>query len=166
MLRPNNTEAVFLTSIVRATIGDSKDVWLWRNDALTRQMSEKKHIIAWDEHSAWYENSLLHPWRYMFIGIVNNSGKIGICRFDIDAEKSIAEVSINLNPEFRGQNLSSKFLAKAIQEFFKNHNIDLVAKIKKTNTLSIKCFTKFGFVFDWEDKNCKYYKYSFGFLEE
>ena len=134
--------------VVRATKNDSKDIWSWRNDELTLLMFKKGNIVSWQEHSQWFENSLNNSSRCLYLGYLGENEKIGMCRFDINAEKNNAEVSINLNPMFRNRNLSYRLLNSGIEEFLKVKNTALIAWIKKSNTASIKCFMKCGFVFD------------------
>ena len=72
---------------------------------------------------------------------------IGMVRFDNIYDKTSYNVSINLNPLFRGKKLSATFLKKAI-DFFTSR-IDcksMYADIKPTNIASIKCFEKNNFV--------------------
>ena len=144
--------------IKKATLDDSRDVWSWRNDDTTRRMSITTDEISWESHNNWFEKSLLSMDKFLYVGLLESDGtKVGICRFDIDSNEDIAEVSMNLNPNKRGQGLSSKFLSEAIRSFFKERQIDLVAAIKKQNVASIKCFTKCGFVFDSEDSAYNHY---------
>lgn len=140
-----------------ATSEDSRDLWIWRNDPVTRAMSITTEEVAWDVHTKWYEKSLSNPNRLLFIGTAADNNKIGMCRFDLDEEKDCAEVSINLNPHHRGQKLSEPFLTCAIELFRKNHAVPLKATIRKNNTASIRCFTKTGFQFDTEDAEYNYY---------
>jgi hypothetical protein len=156
-----NSKLSIQISVVQASDIDSKDIWVWRNDERTRQMSEVIHFISWEEHRLWFEKSLGNTYRYMYIGTVKSLGKIGICFFDMEFDKNAAKVSLNINPNCRKKNLSSKFLAEAMKIFFHSHKVDLFAKIKKINTVSIKCFSKIGFTYDYEDGDYDYYKYSY-----
>ena len=145
-------------SVLRATESDSKDIWEWRNDELTKQMSITTDSVSWETHSSWYEKSLVNQNRYLYLGFLNNDIKIGMCRFDVDVNTNIAEVSINLNPQYRNKKLSSQLLSQAIAKFCEERNTDLAATIKKTNIGSIKCFVKSGFTFEREDNDYNYYK--------
>jgi RimJ/RimL family protein N-acetyltransferase len=145
-------------TILRATENDSKDIWEWRNDELTKKMSVLTDSIHWETHSAWYKKTLANPNCYLYIGYVNNE-KIGMCRFDIDPKNNISEVSININPTHRGKKLSSPLLSKTITTFLRQHHaVDLIATIKKINIGSIQCFTKSGFIFEREEGEYNYYK--------
>jgi RimJ/RimL family protein N-acetyltransferase len=144
-------------TVLRATENDSKDIWEWRNDELTKQMSITTDSVSWETHSSWYEKSLVNTNRYLYIGFVNDNEKIGMCRFDVDANTNIAEVSINLNPQHRNKKLSSQLLSQTIAKFCEERNTDLAATIRKTNIGSIKCFIKSGFTFEREDNDYNYY---------
>jgi RimJ/RimL family protein N-acetyltransferase len=146
-------------SVRLAASDDSRDIWEWRNDEATKQMSATLSGVDWEAHSAWYEQSLVNEKRFLYIGCIDAIEKIGMCRFDMDPRRRIAEVSINLNPRYRRKALSSPLLSAAIVDFLGRCNVDLIARIKKVNVGSIKCFTKSGFKFEREDVEYNYYKY-------
>lgn len=137
---------------------DSKDIWIWRHDKTTREMSISTDAVDWDSHSDWFETSLLDKNTFLYIGFLeSDKSKVGICRYNIDPEKNVARVSINLNPEKRGQGLSCTLLAGSMEMLFREKKIDLTATIKKHNKPSITCFTKCGFKFDSEDSLYNHY---------
>jgi UDP-MurNAc hydroxylase len=142
----------------RATLADSAAVWQWRNDPQTKLMSITPGETSWEVHNKWYQAALASPDCYMYIGCISGTEKIGVCRFDVTAEKNAAEVSINLNPEYRGRGFSKKLLAASIRDFIRHHKKDLLAKIKKINLVSIKCFSDCGFVFEKEDAEFMTYR--------
>jgi hypothetical protein len=86
-------------TVSKATENDSADIWKWRNDTHTLQMSITTDEVSWEAHSSWYNNSLKNKNRYLYVGIIDTINKVGMCRFDIDENKNTAEVSINLNPD-------------------------------------------------------------------
>ena len=145
-------------TVLRATENDLKDIWEWRNDELTIHMSITTDSVSWETHSSWYKKSLVNTNCFFYLGFVNHNEKIGMCRFDVEANTNIAEVSINLNPQHRNKKLCSQLLSQAIVKFCEERNTDLAATIKKTNIGSIKCFTKCGFTFEREDNDYNYYK--------
>ena len=146
-----------LITVKKATENDSLDIWEWRNDELTKEMFTKTESVSWEEHSSWYKQSLASPSRYIYIGFLNNDEKIGMCRFDIDVNTNIAEVSLNLMQKHRNKKLSYHLLFQAITEFCEKHNTDFSARIKKLNVASINCFKRNGFIFDREDKDFYYF---------
>lgn len=145
-------------TVSKATKNDSADIWKWRNDTHTRQMSIATDEISWEGHSNWFDNALKSINCYLYVGIIDAINKVGMCRFDIDETKNTAEVSINLNPDFRNKKISPLFLQKAIDLFIEEQNLDLTATIKKENIESIKCFCSCNFIFDHEDEIYNHYK--------
>ena len=135
---------------------DSKDIWKWRNDKLTRDMFIDNKYIYWINHSNWFQKAIKSNKILMYIGLLKDK-KIGVVRFDLEKNSKSAIVSLNLNPIMRGKNLSNLLLLNSINEFRKIYNIKLFAKIKKINTPSIKCFTKVGFLFNKSDSEYNYY---------
>ena len=85
---------------------DALDVLAWRNDPLTRAMSRDQEVVAEAAHLAWFTRALADPARTLLIGEAMG-GKVGMVRIDRGAE---TELSINLNPAFRGQGLSRPLL--------------------------------------------------------
>lgn len=158
MLEDNRGPTANIT-VLPASLKDSRDIWTWRNDEITRKMSNTINPISWRAHSDWFEESLSNPYRYLYIALLNGKEKIGVCRFDVDILKEKAEVSININPLYRNRGFSSIVLKKSINIFQNCLKIKLTATIKKINTGSIKSFTSIGFNFERDDLNCNYYIY-------
>lgn len=130
----------------RAEINDSQDIFQWRNDELTRQMSHTTEKVEWEDHSKWLEATLKNSKRYLLLCNTVDAKKIAVVRFDIECDK--ARVSINLSPSFRGLKLAKPCLIKAISHFKKLVNEDvacLEAKIKAENIASRKLFESVGF---------------------
>jgi RimJ/RimL family protein N-acetyltransferase len=138
---------VNLVSVRKALLDDSRDVWLWRNDEQTRKMSVSEQPIEWSSHETWFSQLLQNPKFSIFVGTDSEGKKIGMCRFDLASDTGCAVVSINLNPEMRGKQLSAVFLAEAMKVFFETASCDLTALIKKENKASIRCFERCGFVY-------------------
>lgn len=149
-------ETHFFFKISRAVESDSRDIWEWRNDPITKANSKIVDSISWESHTSWYQNCLQNPDIFLYIGVDSNSNKVGICRFDVF--ENHAEVSINLNPQFRNKKLSKKFLDSSITQFRKSSNITLEATIKQSNIFSQQCFLKSGFRHIREDVDYKYYR--------
>lgn len=149
--------------IVSASKYDAIDIYLWRNDAQTKKMSGGVESIELSKHMIWMKNVLLNSSEKIFIGIEDKI-KIGVCRFSFNAIDGNAEVSINLNPSMRNKGLSSVFLKLSMNEYFANKKIDLIAKIKKENLASIKCFQKSGFSIKSESE--EYYHLIYGIKKE
>ena len=88
-----------------ANIDDSNEIFEWRNDPITRQMSFNSDVVTFSTHNKWFENSLHNKNKYLLI-VEEKGRKISVVRFDIKEEKSTAEININLNPLERGERFS------------------------------------------------------------
>jgi RimJ/RimL family protein N-acetyltransferase len=150
-----------MITVRAADYRDSKDIFEWRNDELTRHMSHTTDFVQWDEHSRWFAASLTNKSRLLVIceeGETNS--KIGIVRFDVDNERAL--ISINLSPDMRGKGLAKKCLSEAI-EFFKTFYPNVLyidAEIKADNRGSKRSFESVGFVLATENGDVLYYQYS------
>ena len=127
-----------------ATISDSESLFDWRSDRLSRSMSFDDTIPTFEEHRAWFENSLSNVNRTMYVGELGTD-KIGVCRFDLNKSESLAEVSINMNPKSRGRGLGKRFLTEGVECYLENNKYDLLAKVKPENIASLKIFEAAGF---------------------
>jgi len=143
-----------------ASITDSKDIFEWRNDELTRKMSHTTDIVEWEGHSAWFESSLKNKNRLILLCESKNvSKKIAVVCFDINSRRAL--VAINLSPEMRGKGISKQCLSKSI-EYFKNEFpqvIALDAEIKPENIASQRVFKSIGFVNVGDDFSTLYFEY-------
>jgi len=131
-------------NIREAVESDCIFIFNWRNDFYTKKMSLNNSEISYDEHCAWYEETLNNPLKIIFIG-ENDHDRVGVCRFDLDNNNLIAEISINLNPSFRGKGLGKDLLISSIDKFEKENKFLLVAFIKKENIASQNLFEYAGF---------------------
>jgi len=135
-----------MIKIIQAESIHSKMILDWKNDIDSRKNSLDSKIILFESHDKWYNNYLKKNPFQLLIGTLGDDF-IGMVRFDNIYDKTSYNVSINLNPLFRGKKLSATFLKKAI-DFFTSR-IDcksMYADIKPTNIASIKCFEKNNFV--------------------
>ena len=126
------------------TLFDSNDILDWRNDKKSRLMFFDSSVVKKKDQETWFAKAVIDKNVKMFIGIVKKN-KIGICRFNIKENNKFAEVSINMNPFFRGKGLAKNFLKLSILKFRENNNINLIAKVKIKNTLSQNFFRAVGF---------------------
>lgn len=127
-----------------ADASDSPALLAWRNDREAREASISVDPITQQEHGAWFEGILHDADRHLYIAELDGH-RIGMCRFDVtDAG---AEVSINLNPDYRGRGLARPVLAAAIDRFRAevSANTVLVARIRPSNPASIRIFGELGF---------------------
>lgn len=142
-----------------ATLQDSKDIWQWRNDPASRAMFFDGDQVAWEDHQQWYARALKSPERTLLVGVDEEvQQNIGVVRFD-GLEDEVVEVSINLNPLYRGQGLAKPLLSMAIDHYLAINNCSqLIAKIKSINTASRKLFAGVGFEFVSDSEGCLEYQ--------
>lgn len=133
-------------NIREANVGDSLDIWKWWNDPVTRRMMKKNDYVPWSEHRTWFDNLLADDRRILCLGQVA-SKKIGVVRFD-SRNDDIYEVSINLNPSYRGFGYAPRMLTAASQYLYSRiHPKKLYATLKRLNIPSKKSFARAGFVY-------------------
>lgn len=124
---------------------DSRDLWLWRNDAVTRAMSLSTAEISWDAHVPWFAQALADASRRFYVAEAGGA-KVGMCRFDLAYDGASAEVSINLNPDLRGRGWGAPLLAACIARFRQDFPVVLTATIRPDNAASQRIFARCGFV--------------------
>ena len=141
---------VLMITARKATELDSADLFRWRNDDDTIAASISDGPVEWADHQAWFAASLANDKRWIFIVSRTEDGgsqKLGMCRFDVAPDGSSAEVSINLNPDCRGQGLARDVLTAAIGAFrVASPTMRLTATIRRSNRASEKIFLHAGFL--------------------
>jgi len=114
--------------------------------------------IPWESHKLWYKKTLSDYSKKIFIAQLGNNF-VGMCMFSIQEDD--AEISLNLNPLFRGMKLSSQILIHAINRYqVIDPNIKLSARIKRENYGSIKCFLNAGFDLTHVNEGYNFYAYT------
>ena len=78
---------------------DSLDILAWRNDPVTVRFSPTG-AVKLEDHLKWFEDKLSSLNTNIFIAL-QEQNKIGMIRFDREGRS--AEVSINLDPRYRGK---------------------------------------------------------------
>ena len=144
----------------RADENDSVDIFDWRNDEITREMSYTAHSLGWEEHSEWFAASLSSNSRLLVIcEVTDPSTKVAVVRFDIGNNEAL--ISINLPPNARGKGFAKNCLKAAITFFQRLFPYVLLinAEIKTINTASKRTFEGIGFIFIKEHEGIYYYQY-------
>ncbi len=145
--------------LVRASFEDAEDIGRWRNDARTRSMSISTAFVEKNAHERWFRNALSDARRTLFIGLAaDDSTKIGMCRFDLDADGSAAEVSINLNPVMRGKGWAKSLLRESAARYLLEHAVCLKATVRRQNAAAIRCFLDCGFHLRAEDSEYFFFR--------
>ena len=148
-----------MIKIRKVKLSDIQVIYEWRNDELTRKMSNNTDFVQWEEHNAWIKASLKNKNRlFLLCETENTEKKIGLVHFRVVVQRAL--VSINLSPEMRGKRLSKLCLSVAINHFSKQYSqvITLDAEIKSVNTASQRAFESVGFIKVQENNGMLHYK--------
>ncbi len=150
-----------MPNIRKANDDDSRDIFDWRNDELTRQMSHTSDFVDWNGHSGWFAASLANKNRLIVMGEDESTNeKVAMVRFDVEDDRAL--ISINLSPKMRGKRKAKGCLSDAIS-FFQKYFSDvrfIDAEIKSINIPSQKSFMGVGFVLVKENADVLYYEYA------
>ena len=132
---------------------DKAEVLKWRNDLNTRKNSLNSNAVTIEEHNNWFKKIMDGSCHISFMLEVNDI-KAGFVSYEKKTNNELY-TSINLNPDFRGKNLGSKFLNLTAKKLIMNGFIGTFnAKIKNGNFSSEKTFNNAGY-----EKNKVYKKY-------
>lgn len=128
-----------------ATLDDAQILLDWRNDPLTRAQSRHTEPLAWNGHLAWLTRVLTSPDCLLLVGTLAGDG-IGSVRFARHDQGELWEVSIALDPMWRGQGLGSRLLPAAVTELRRHHpRAAVVAAVRPGNRASEALFLGAGF---------------------
>lgn len=147
--------------IRKANDDDSRDIFDWQNDELTRQMSHTSDFVDWNVHSSWFAASLTNKNKLILMCVEESTNKkVAVVRFDVEGNRAL--ISINLSPKMRGKRKAKGCLSNAILFFQKSYSdvrfID--AEIKSINIASQKSFIGVGFVLKRKNADVLYYEYA------
>ena len=128
-----------------ATGADSRAVWEWRNDPVTRAVSVTTGEVPWAGHSSWFEAVLADPSRHLLVGLCGDE-PIGVVRFDGSA-LGAWEVSVNLAPTARGRRLAVPLLLAGRAWLGEHERVESVkALVSESNEASLRTFRSAGYV--------------------
>ena len=126
---------------------DCLELWKWRNDCETIANSVSKSAVSYPSHFKWFNNMINKADSEIFIAYdKKEKTKIGMVRFEKKYRK-VVEVSINMNPDFRGRGLGKKFLCSSMAKFLqKTPGFNINARVLIDNYRSKRLFESCGFV--------------------
>lgn len=131
-----------------ATIADALDVLAWRNNAVSRRMSGSSELINEANHLEWFEKVIENPKTIMLIASDELvKAKIGMVRFDLNDDLSSAEISININPEYRSKGYGHQCLLHAtdyVSVACPACRV-ILAVVRVENLASVRAFSSVGY---------------------
>ena len=127
-----------------ATSQDAEDIFHWRNDPVSQKAFVTNTTVKWEDHLSWLKDILASSQSHIFV-IEDANKKFGVCRFDRKfLDDNIFEISINTNPQIRGNGLGKDILESAIHLFTtkiaSKEISEFIAKIRIENQASKRVF--------------------------
>ncbi len=141
----NASQSNLLSSIIirKANRSDCLDIFRWRNDRVMRGNSILgPRKVTLSEHKRWFNEKLKDPSAIMYMAISRNR-KVGFLRFNVQEDS--VEISINVNPDFRGVGIGRKIITLSSEKVFKKIAIPIIARIKNNNVASKIAFKRCGY---------------------
>ncbi|MDV7339049.1 GNAT family N-acetyltransferase [Terasakiella sp. A23] len=130
-----------------AKLEDSRLLWEWRNDPVTRQSSRNQDIVPWESHQKWFAQSLLSTTRRIYL-CQKGSQAVGMVRFD-KLPGEAYEISVNIAPEMRGRGIGAEVIRQGTHFFVGSQlnaeEAEIRAVVNEQNPASQKAFKKAGF---------------------
>ncbi|MDD5738620.1 MAG: GNAT family N-acetyltransferase [Candidatus Pacebacteria bacterium] len=106
--------------------------------------------VEWEEHINWIMPILLEVDKRDLYIIMADDIKAGQIRIDYTAD--MAEISVALVEHFRGKNIASMALEKAIEKAKKENKVKTFrAHVHQNNIASQKLFEKLGYQIEMQD---------------
>lgn len=127
-----------------ATNDDAELLLNWRNDFVTRSVSRQSKVISLEEHRMWLQAVIGNPSRQLFL-IENQTQAVATVRWD-EHDTGTWEVSITVNPEFRGRGLAHAVLVAGERALQASQSVRLLATVHEDNVASRRLFTKAGYL--------------------
>ena len=149
------------------TLADSRQLWAWRNDPVTRAGSRSSAEVPWDDHVRWLTESLTRSDRVLFL-VEDRGGPVGTVRWDLTAQPADGtepeggwqgpqgqdwEVSITVAPRRRGQSLARPLLRAGEEGLLEltRHGAGVtayLAAVRRDNRASVRMIESSGYVPD------------------
>lgn len=127
---------------------DAYALWLWANDALTREASGARPVIDWAGHVDWFVRRLGSPSALIYIGENANEQPVGSIRFESQDGWRTAVLSYVVAPEVRGRGYGRALLVEGVEAVRAVHpGVVLTAEVTTSNTRSTRLFEFLG----WEE---------------
>jgi RimJ/RimL family protein N-acetyltransferase len=123
----------------KAIFDDWKILLDWRNDPITRENSFETGEVSEQTHKLWFNDSLLNPYREIYI-LEDYNSPVGSIRSDNVLTNQYI-LSWSIAPNQRGNGYGTKIL----ELFLQDKTGDFIAEIKPENIASIKMVQKNGF---------------------
>ena len=131
---------------LRPAQADDVDLWFrWANDPVTRAASFRSDPIKYEDHIVWFQESLTRPGRHLLLAMASGQ-TVAVLRFDREDDKSLAVISINVDPQARGSGIGTATLHAATVEASRLGFSKIIALIRPDNLASLRAFERVGYL--------------------
>lgn len=132
-------------SLRPARVSDSRQVWAWACDPLTRRMSFSMDPIPWETHQRWFADKLADERCLFYVVIDSDDEAVGLVRFDVHAEQE-ATISISIAEPHRGRRLGIEAIRLGCEAARRERGIVAIdAYVRPGNVASLRAFSQAGF---------------------
>lgn len=97
-----------------AELEDAEVIFNWVMDKETRRNAPNPKPFSFSSHKKWFEQKIQSNDLILIAEAGQN--KIGILRFDVNQNKDEIDVSIVVNPDFRGKGFGAKIIGKGLKK--------------------------------------------------
>lgn len=129
---------------------DAKTIMNWRNDPQTLASFYDTRPKVWDKFWPEFQNNYFNDSSLPAIFVFLSNDRVAFVRFkQIEdprgTNEKTCDISVNVNPDFRGKGLGAQSIAKASQFAIGRGFKNILAEIKLGNLPSIRSFEKAGY---------------------
>ena len=146
-------------SVRLARPDDAENIWRWRNDGAASAFYLNPNPTPLADHLVWFENALNSPERDMLVIELFGTPVAHVRLDQIEGSPDKANVSIYLNPDFRGRNLASQVLGAAVSSTFAQSVGCFRAQVHVDNIPSLRAFQRAGFCLTEQHGNYASFEY-------
>lgn len=126
--------------LIKASFEDARDIFLWRNDELSRYNSCNSEVLVYEDHLKWFSNKIQDTNCLIYILRESSSGsKLGMIR--VEKKGYLGKISYLISPNYRNHGYGSKII-NILESVIPNELSVLIGFVKSGNTFSQKCFLK------------------------
>lgn len=129
----------------RASTDDAYALWIWANDAATREASGNRDAIAWQDHVQWLQRLLSSDSAVLFIAEAPQAQPVGYARFETSDGWGTARLSYAVAPEARRLGYGSAVVRQGLVELTRLHRCTRIrADVMTHNRSSCKILENLG----------------------
>ena len=125
---------------------DSRLLWEWRNAPDVRAAAFNSEPIPWEQHEKWFAAMITDSHRLLYVAELDGE-PVGQVRFDLDTDRTVADISVMLSAAVRGRGLGTELVRTGVERA-RSDVTELKAVrayVRNTNEPSLRMFARAGF---------------------